>query len=254
MLEQLVEAVDAGREHVPELLHEAVEVRCPAFHAVLEHLVQRAHHVANARQVLALHLLDRALQALEHLVEHLLLQPLHQRVELLTRLVVDELVVAQRLHASAELVRHAVELVVALLGDALHELARLGRRGLVLPSLDALALGVDDVLHLLAQLVDGGVEVVAAELALARLTQLLEELLQALHVGRSPSEQALQRGVEVAVVHQVVGQRVQQVPGVQIVHALGAVPARVPKLHAPKLAGCQPPNCFSIHPAATSAA
>ncbi len=254
MLEQLVEAVDAGREHVAELLHEAVEVRRPAFHAVLEHLVQRAHHLAHARQVLALHLLDRALQALEHLVEHLLLQALHQRLELLTGLVVDELVVAQRLHATAEVFRHAVELVVALAGDAVYELARLRRRGLGLTPLDALALGIDDLLHLLAQLIDRGVEVVAAELALARLTQLLEELLQALHVRRAPSQQALQRRVEVAVVHQVVGQRVQQVPGVDIVHALGAVPARVPKLHAPKLAGCQPPNCFSIHAAAASAA
>ena len=254
VLEQLVEAVDAGREHVAELLHEAVEVGRPAFHAVLEHLVQRAHHVAHARQVLALHLLDRALHALEHLVDHLLLQLLHQRLELLPSLVVDELVVAQRLHPSAEVVGHAVELVGALLGDALHELPRLGRRGLVLAPLDALALRVDDVLHVLAQLVDRGVQVVAAELALALLTQLLEELLQALHVGRAPSQQPLQRRVEVAVVHQVVGQRVQQVPGVEIVHALRAVPARVPKLHAPKLAGCQPPNCFSIHAAAASAA
>ena len=254
MLQQLVEAVDAGREHVAELLHESVEVRRPAFHAVLEHLVQRAHHVPSARQVLALHLLDRALEALEHLVEHLLLEPLHQRVELLARLVIDELVVAERLHASAQLVGHAVELVVALLRDALHELARLGRRGLVLPPLDARALGVDHVLHFLAQLIDRGVEVVAAELALARLTQLLEELLQALHVGRTPSQQPLQRRIEVAVVHEVVGQRVQQVARVEIVHALAAVPARVPKLHAPKLAGCQPPNCFSIQPAAASAA
>src|SRR5439155_1125517 len=104
-----------------------------------------------------------------------------------------ELVVTQRFHASAQLLRHAVELVRALLGDALHELASFRRRGLVLAPLDALALGVDDVLHLLAQLVDCGVEVVAAELALARLTQLLEELLQALHVRRAPSQQALQR-------------------------------------------------------------
>ena len=253
VLEQLVEAVDPGRKHVAEFLHEAVEVGRAALHPVLEHLVQGAHHLAHSRQVLALHLLDAALEALEHLVEHLLLQLLHELLELLPCGVVDELVVAQGLDPAAEVLRHPVELVLPLPGDALHQLLRLRRRGLVLPALDARPLRVDDVLHVLAHLLDRGIEVVAAELALAGLTQLLEELLQAGHVRRAPAQQALQRGVEVAVVHQVVRERVEDVAGVEVVDALGAVPARVAELHAPKLAGCQPPNCFSIHEAAASA-
>src|SRR5437868_15522954 len=60
-------------------------------------------------------------------------------------------------------------------------------RSLVLPTLDAFALGVDDVLHLLAQLIDRGVEVVAAELALARLTQL--------QIGRASCRERVQNAL-----------------------------------------------------------
>src|SRR5205823_3313252 len=86
---------------------------------------------------------------------------------------------------------------------------------LLQPAVDARALGVDDVLDLLSQLLDGGVEVVAAELLLARLTQLFEQLLQALHVRRPPAQQPLQRRVEIAVVHQVVRESIQDVAGVE---------------------------------------
>ena len=161
MLQELVEIVDPGREHVAEPLHEAVEIGRSAFHPLLEHLVELAHHVAHARQVLALHLLQGAFDALEHLVQHLFLQLLHELLEFLPRGVVDELVVAQALDPATKVVRQAIELVVALARDAVEQLAGL-RRGFLRPPLDAGAFGVDDVLHLLAQLLDRGVEVVAA--------------------------------------------------------------------------------------------
>ena len=161
MLEQLVQAVDARREHVAETLHEPVEVGRAAFHALLEHLVQLAHHVSNSREVLSLHLLKRAFDALEHLVQDLFLKLLHQLFEFLPRRVVDELVVAQSLDPPAEVVREAVELVVALSRYAVEQLARLGRRVLQ-PLLDPGPLGVDHVLHLLPELFHSRVEVVAA--------------------------------------------------------------------------------------------
>ena len=161
MLQQLVEVVYSRREHIAELLHEALEVRRATFHPLLEHLVQLAHHVTHARQVLTLHLLERAFDALEHLVQHLFLQLLHQLFELLPGGVIDELVVAQALDAPTQVVGQPVELVVALSRDPVEQLAAL-RRGFLQPAFDPGALGVDDVLHLLAQLLDGGVEVVAA--------------------------------------------------------------------------------------------
>ena len=243
----------AGREHVAVALHESVEVGGPSFHTLLEHLVQLAHHVADSRQVLPLHLLDRAFHTLEHLVDHLLLQALHQLVELLARLVVDELVIAQPLDLAAKVVGQPVQLLVALAGDALHQLLRVRGLRLVQAALDSLLLGVDHLLHLFAQLLHRGVEVVAAELALARLPKLLEQLLEARHVGRSPSKQPLEGGVKVAVVHQVIRERIEHVPGVKVVQPLGPVPTRVPKLHGITLAGLQPPSDFSMALAALRA-
>jgi len=252
VLEQLVEVVDARREHVAKALHEAVEVRGPALHPLLQHLVQLAHHVADAAEVLALHLLQGPLDALEHLVEHLLLQLLHELLELLPRLVVDELVVAQALDPAAEVVGQAIELVVALARDPVEQLARL-RRSLLQPAFDALSFGVDDVLDFLAKLLDRRVEVVAAELALTGLPELLEQLLEAAHVRRTPAQEALQGGVQVAVVHEVVGQGVQDVSGVEFVELLSSVPAGVPKPHPTTLAGRQPPSERSMALAAFSA-
>ena len=90
----------------------------------------------------------------------MLLQLLHKLLELLARLVVDELVIAQRLDSPARVVGQPVELVVALPRDAVEQLARLRRRFLE-SALDPAPLGVDHVLDLLAQLLDRRVEVVA---------------------------------------------------------------------------------------------
>ena len=252
MLEQLVEAVDARREHVAELLHEAVEVRRAALHALLEHLVELAHHVADSRKVLALHLLQRSLDPLEHLVQDLLLQLLHQLFELLARGVVDELVVAQAFDTPAQVIGQPVELLLALPRDPVEQLFRL-RRGFVEATLDAPALGVDHVLHLLSQLLDGRVEVVATQLALTRLAELFQELLETGHVRRAPPQEPLQGGVQVAVVHQVVGQSVEDVARIEIVEFLGSVPPRVAELHPITLAGRQPPRARSMARAARSA-
>ena len=178
--------------------------------------------------------------------DHLLLQALHQLLELLARLVVDELVVPQSLDLAANIVGQPVELFVALAGDALHQLLRLGGLRLIEPAIDSLLLGVDHLLHLFAQLLHRRVEVVAAKLALARLPKLLEQLLEARHVGRSPSKQPLECGVEVAVVHQVIRERIEHVPGVEVFQPLGPVPTRVPELHEITLAGLQPPSDFSM--------
>ena len=253
MLEQLVEAVDSRREHVAEALHEPVEVRRPSLHSLLEHLVQLAHHVADSRQVLALHLLNRALHALEHLVDHLLLQALHELLELLACLVVDELVIAQALDLAAKIVRQPVQLLVSLPRDALHQLLRVGGLRFVHAALDSLLLGIDHLLHLFAQLLHRRVKVVAAELTLARLAQLLEQLLEPRHVRRSPSKQPLEGRIQVAVVHQVIRERIEHVSGVEVFQPLGPVPTRVPELHGITLAGLQPPSDFSMARAALNA-
>ena len=234
MLEQLVEILDAGREHVPEAVHEGLEVRVCAVGSVLQHLVQRLDHLPDLGEVLGGHPLDRLLHALEHLVEHLLLQLLHQLVELLLRLRHHELVVLERLDPAAEVVGHPVQLFTALLGQLLDQLplGPVRALGLLDTLLDPLTLGVDDLLELLLQVVHHAVEVVPRKLLLPEVLELPGELVQPWHLLRAPAVEPLQGAVQVAMRHQVVGDRLQDGVGVQREGLLRPVPLRVAVLHS----------------------
>ena len=99
-------------------------------------------------------------------------------------------------------------------------------------ALDAGAFLVDDLVEPVRDVFVDAAEVVAVELLAAALAQLLEHLAHALHVaalpvGESLLHHAAQRGVEIAVVEQVVGHLLEQRVGVEIEADLRAVPARV---------------------------
>ncbi len=240
LLHELVEVLGA-REVVAPLLLEGVEVRLAPLRAVLEHAVEVAHHLPHPLEVLGAHVAERLLHVGEERLQHLLLQALHQLPEQAVRVGVHELVVLQALDARGRGLRHLVERLLVLGGRLLHRLPeRLGRLaalrpllGVAHPPLDALALGLEDLVELLLDVVEHRGEIVTVELLLALPAQAVEQVLKPGEVGpvrvlRAALEEAPQRAPRIAVRQEVVGHGVEELIGVEIVEALGAVPARVP--------------------------
>jgi hypothetical protein len=135
--------------------------------------------------------------------------------------------------------RHLLELALLLRRDLalLAALARVGEA-----TLHALALGLEDVVQLLLDVLQGGAEVVALELLLPPLAELVDEVLEAGHLRpllglRALLEETAQRAPEVAVRHDVVGHGLQEVVGVRVGDVLRAVPARVAEEHGPAPTG-----------------
>ena len=226
------------REEVAEALHEPVEVGLLAALALLEHVVELGEHVLHARELLGRHLRHALLQLVEHRVEQLLLQLLHQLLELLARRVVHPVVLLQLADAAGEIGRELLELLAPLLRELFEQLlaalvARLAR--VVEAAVDAFALLFDDLVEPLGDVLVHAAEVVAVELLAAPLAQLLEHLAHALDVAALAVLEALlhhaaQRGVQVAVVEEIVGHLLEQRVGVEIEPDLRAVPPRVLEL------------------------
>jgi hypothetical protein len=112
-------------EHVAELLHEGVEVRLLPAHLLHEHVVERLHHVLHALQVARGHLFHHLGDVLEEVLRHGLPQLLHELLEAVLCLWVQELVVLQFLHLARSVRRQRLEEVALPLGDALEHLAEL---------------------------------------------------------------------------------------------------------------------------------
>ncbi len=178
-------------------------------------------------------------ERLGHLVEvgpgDLLAQPLHQLLEVLTRLGGDELVVLQAAHLARQVVGQQVELHPALRGHLVGDLlAALVARvaGVRLQLLDTEPLLLEHVLEFGGDLGVGPAEVALLEQLLALHADPVEEVAQTLDllaVGRLPApvEHALQRLVEVAVGQEIIRQLLQDRVGVVDRRLLGAVPPPV---------------------------
>src|SRR5581483_7386648 len=120
-----------------------------------------------------------------------------------------------------------VQLALLALLPPLGALARL-----LQAALDAAPLGLEDLLELLADVLQHVVELELVELLLALLAQALEELLQAHHAVAGAVLEAglhhpLQRAADVPVGEQVVGELLHQLFRVERRELLRAVPARV---------------------------
>ena len=106
------------------------------------------------------------------------------------------------------------------------------RLGLAHGVVDGVALLVDDVVELAGDLVVDAAEIEAVEALLTLPAQPFEQLAHALHALAVAVAQALvhhppQRGVDVAVVQQLVGQLLEQGVAVEVEPLLRAVPPRV---------------------------
>jgi hypothetical protein len=122
------------------------------------------------------------------------------------------------------------------LGVALDAVRRVGVAdvplGLLVTLLDGLPLDVLDLPQALGDLVVDAAEIVVRQALLTLLTQLLEDLPQALDavtvaVVEPGLQQPAQRRRRVAVVQQVVGELAQDVEGVEVEPLLRTVPTRI---------------------------
>ena len=261
LLDELFQAL--GRvvpEQVAVLVHEPLEVRLAPGHLLREHLVQLPDHLLHARHLFRAHISDLVVDVFEEGVHHRLLQHLHQLFELGPRLRVHELVVLQLLNLAADILRQVVDRLLLLLDDVLQHLRQallLLGRGLLLRGLHRLlerlqravaALKLTlrllqaavqrpllQLYHLVQPLLDvleHGVQVVAVQHLASLLAQLLEDIPQPLHplahrVAHPALQQVAQGVLEVAEVHQVIGQPGQDIVRVQGPDLLAAVPFRV---------------------------
>jgi len=96
--------------------------------------------------------------------------------------------------------------------------------------------GPDDLVQLFLDVLQCCAQIVAIELLLPALPELIEHVLDARHplalrVLDPPLEHAPERVPEIAVRHEVVGHGRQEVVGVEVGELLGAVPTRVAKEH-----------------------
>ncbi len=103
---------------------------------------------------------------------------------------------------------------------------------LLQPALDALALKLLDVRQLLLDVVHHARHVVALHALLPLLAHAPQQILQthvplAVAVHEAALHHALQRAAQVAVLQEVVGERVQDLLGVQVIQPLRAIPARI---------------------------
>ena len=232
MFEQLVERLRVLGEEVAEAIHEPFEVGFLAALALFEHVVQFGEHVLHAPELFGRHLRHAFVQLVEHRVEQLLLQLFHQLFEVLARGVVHPVVLLELADLAGEIGWQLVELHAARLREVVEQfLAPLVARLLrfVDATIDAGALLVDDLVEAVRDVFVHTAEVVAVELFAALLAQLLEHLAHALHVAALPVGEALlhhaaQRGVEIAVVEEVVGHLLEQCVGIEVESDLRAVP------------------------------
>ena len=207
------------------------------------------------RHLLRRHRRYLPVQLLEESVEHRLAQHLQKLLELVLRLRVHELVVLERLHLPAHVRRQRLQVLLLALDDVLQHLRELAL-GLTVARrrFRAVALGgrtfaqslarllqatsqrallhAQDLVQPLPDVLDDGSEVVAVEHLATPLTQPSQQLLEAgetlsLLVLQAALEQVAQRLLEIAEVHEVVGDRVEQVIRVERWDFLRSVPAGV---------------------------
>ena len=101
--------------------------------------------------------------------------------------------------------------------------------------LDAGALLIDDVVQLLLDVFEDGAHVVAGEFLLAHLLEALHHVAHAGHAAiaevRAALHDPLQCAAQIAVLDHVVGDRLQEIVGIERVDVLRAVPVAIANNH-----------------------
>ncbi len=180
-------------------------------------LVQLGEHVLHARELLRGHLRHALRHLVEHGVEELLLELIDQLVERPPGLVVHEVVLLELADAPGKIGRQLVELLPPLARQAFEELlpAPVSRlAGVFEAPINAVPLLLDYLVEPTGDVLEGPAELVAVERLPASLPQPLEHLpeafdLPALAVAEALLEHPAHRGVEIAVVKEIVGHLVE---------------------------------------------
>ncbi len=217
--------------------------------ALADELVEVLDHVPVGGEVLGRHRADGIAHALHVLLEHLAAQALDEVAEPVARVGVEEVVLAQVADPLADVIGQRIELVEPARGDVAQHVGDLlvggvaGRRALEL-ALHAGALLVDDVLELPPDVAEHVVELVALAQLLASAGQPIHQVLQPGKVrpGRvvgAPAalEQSTQRLGHVALGHDIVGERLEDLVRVEVRDHLLTVPAQEARLVRETLIG-----------------
>ncbi len=228
LLEQLVERRRSVGEEVAVARHELVEgrLRVVASLAHLDQAVQLGQHVLEPRDVLGRH----APHAVGHLTEvrahDLLADVLLQLVEHALGPRVDEPVLAQLADRAGRIGRQGVE----------ERLAR--TRVVVVAEAQLRTLALHDLLEPLPDVLERAGEV---EQGLLSLALPLQALAQRVDAGEAPlhaaAQQSLQRVIGAAPHEDLVGELLEHLRSGHVgsERVLGAVPPRVPEVHATSL-------------------
>ena len=104
------------------LLHKGVKIRLLAFLALAQHFIEITDHLAHFGDVFGGHVLQRLLHTLEELLHHLLLQTLQQFLELLTRLIIHEVVFREPLDLAGNILWQLLKILLLAPGDHLQHL------------------------------------------------------------------------------------------------------------------------------------
>ena len=216
-------------------------IRLAAADPLADQLVEVADHLAVGGQVLRGHRLDRLGHPRHELVEDLALELLDELIEPFAGARLHEVVVLETADPLADVGRQAVELIEPARRDvAQHRAQVLGRLaiglgGFVEPSLDARPLLGHDLVELAPDVAQDVVELVALEHLLAPALEAVHQIAQAGHVaaGRvagppATVHQPAERLGQVALGHDVVGERIEDLVRLEVGDLLAAVPGRVP--------------------------
>ncbi len=254
LVDDVVERPGA-REEPAVLGEEPGGVGFTAADPLADELVEVAHHLPVGGQVLRGHRPDRVGHPRHELVENLALQPLDELVEPFARIRLEEVVVLEAADPLPDVGRQAIELVEPPRGDVPEHRAQVvrrrvvGLRGVVEPPLDARSLLGHDLVELAPDVAQDVVELVALEHRLALSLEPVHQVAQPRHVaaGRvagppAPIHQSPERLGEVALGHDVVRERVEDLVGLEVGHVLAAVPGRVAGSARERIGGRLPPS------------
>ena len=224
--EQLIERPRVAGEELAVALHEPVEVVRLAPLPLLDHAVQLGQHVAEPSQVLGRHRAQPLRHAAEVRAHDLLAQVLHQLVERLLGLGVDEPVVGQLPYPARDVGRERVQ-------------ERLAHPGVVIGAeRERRSLAVDDVVEPFAQLLERPGQVEVLLLAGAALAEPGSQGIEPVEAPLHPAtQQPRQRTLSAEPRQHVVGDLLEQLAGreVRAEGVLRVIPARVASLHPTSL-------------------
>ena len=219
------------------LREEVADVRVLPTDPLADEVVEVADHLAIRAEVLGRHRPDGVAHPLRELVEDLLAQTFDELVVALACVLLEEVVLAQVADPLAEVGREGIEAVEAPSGEVLRHACRvrIGRvfGGPLQAPLHARSLVGHDLLELAPDVAEHVAEVVALAELLASPREAFHEVLEAGQIGAgriaappAAVHEPAQRFGEVTLRHDVVGQRLEDLVGLEVGQACCvAVPA-----------------------------